>query len=58
MNSCGQGTLESPIFETADWGAAGEKLKLDVYIPNPQQNPNWGGLKFFITVQPANLVYR
>jgi hypothetical protein len=59
VNACGQGTLESPIFETADWGAVGDKLKLDVYIPSPQQNPTWvGGLEFFITVQSANLVYQ
>jgi hypothetical protein len=59
VNACGQGKLESPIFNTADWGAVGDKLKLDVYVPSPQQEPYFvGGLQFFITVQPANLVYQ
>jgi hypothetical protein len=59
VDKCGTGTLDSPVFNTADWGAVGDKLKLDVFIPAPQQSPYWvGGLEFFITVTPADLVYQ
>ncbi len=56
VDGCNWAQLNSPVFSTADWGAIGTKLKLDVYIPAPQQNPAWvGDLQFFVTIPGADL---
>jgi hypothetical protein len=44
--SCGYKTFESGVFNSADFELVGNRLILDVRIPNDQVNPYWiGGLE-------------
>lgn len=59
VDKCGWTRLESPVFNTTEWGAVGDKLQVDVYIPAEQSNPWWvGDIMMYATVLGADLHYQ
>ncbi len=41
--SCGYSHVESPTFDTTEWGVVGDQLLVDVFVPASQSNPWWVG---------------